>query len=369
MGCAGGGDGHGMPAVIDFEFNNRHGGNLQAAVRRYGIERGDWLDLSTGIAPWGWPVPSIPADVWQRLPEAECPLQQPAAAYYGCDPQAVLAVPGSQFAIQTLPTLLSPRRVAIPVLGYFEHRKAWQSAGHQLVNYGENEVERVDQMIEAGALDVVLVINPNNPSAARLEKTRLLKWRESLSQRGGLMIVDEAFMDAAPGESLAPACPRSGLVVLRSLGKFFGLAGLRLGFVLGDAGWLQKLQAKLGPWAVNGPAQYAGSRALADRDWQRGQRQRLNHWLPLQRQLLESIGRKCGWRVRSGPLFISLRLANTQAQTLADHLGQKGILVRRFVGPGAEPGCVRLGLVKDAIQLERLQLALEQFTHCRLQYE
>ena len=245
-------------------INITHGGDLDQAAREFGIPREKWLDLSTGIAPWSWPVSDIPTAVWQRLPAVDCPLRHAAAAYYGCPPDAVLAIPGSQFAIQTLPQLFPDNtRVAIPELGYFEHRKAWQKAGHQLVDYSDQALDQLELQIEAGELDVVLVINPNNPTATLLERTRLLHWCELLARRGGCLIVDEAFMDTEQRMSLASECPRPGLVVLRSLGKFFGLAGLRVGFVLAESPVLELLSQRLGPWAVNGPICNGSTQRLA----------------------------------------------------------------------------------------------------------
>lgn len=381
-------------------INYTHGGDLDRAAKEYGIPREHWLDLSTGIAPWSWPVPDIPQTIWQRLPSVECPLVGPAAEYYGCNPSAVLATPGSQFAIQSLPALFSSRRVALPVLGYFEHRKAWQAAGHQLVDYTDNSLDQLDAQIKSGEIDLVLVINPNNPTAATVEKEQLLIWSDLLAQRGGYLVIDEAFMDVDSTSSLAPYCPRPGLVVLRSLGKFFGLAGLRLGFVLAEATLRERLSKLLGPWAVNGPAQYLGARALADRVWQQVQRQRVQQALSAQTEMLQSVfsglnGHEAikresvnqGYehlaygKLVSGPLFISVFLKETVAIALSEQLGMRGIFVRRFfvpygavfvqhgsifvqhrptIGSQEQHGCLRFGLAKDNDQLLRLQKALKE---------
>lgn len=339
--------------------NCHHGGDLQGAVRRYGIARERWLDLSTGISPWGWPVPALPADVWQRLPEVECPLCKPAASYYGCEPQSVLAVPGSQFAIQTLPELLPVGRVAMPRLGYFEHRKAWLAQGHTLVDYPEGDSQALLQLIDAGAVDAAVVINPNNPSAARFDRNALLDAGQTLASREGLLVVDEAFMDSESGHSLAPDCPRPGLVVLRSLGKFFGLAGLRLGFVLADNSIQRQLQTTLGPWGISGPAQWVGLQALTDSGWQRVQRQRIAAAVSQQCQHLRSALAGHRWSITAGPLFVSVRLPDVDARALTDGLGRQGILVRRFDASGEEPACVRFGLVKNEAEARRLAQALQ----------
>jgi len=339
-------------------INITHGGDLDQAAQLFGVAREQWLDLSTGIAPWSWPVVDIPTEIWQRLPAVKCPFPQAAADYYGCKPEAVLAIPGSQFAIQTLPKLFPENtRVALPQLGYFEHRKAWHKAGHSLVDYNDGSLALLEGKIEAGELDVVLAINPNNPTTTLLGRDRLLHWCDLLARRGGCLIVDEAFMDSEPGMSLAAECPRPGLIVLRSLGKFFGLAGLRLGFVLAESPVLELLSERLGPWAVNGPAQYLGSRALADTDWHVEQRQRINEAMNEKIALLKSINWGGKSSVLQGPLYCSVSMPLKAVDRWYNQCGKQGILTRRFVRCEFD-GLLRFGLTKDAAQLERLAKAL-----------
>jgi len=339
--------------------NITHGGDLDQAVELFGIPRDQWLDLSTGIAPWSWPVPDIPTKVWQRLPAVTCPLPQAAAEYYGCKPESVLAIPGSQFAIQTLPKLFPENtRVALPQLGYFEHRKAWHKAGHSLVDYSDGSLELLEGKIEAGDLDVVLAINPNNPTTTLLGRDRLMHWCDLLARRGGCLIVDEAFMDSEPGMSLATECPRPGLIVLRSLGKFFGLAGLRLGFVLAESPVLELLAERLGPWAVNGPAQYLGRRAMMDTAWHAEQRQRISDAMDEQMALLSSINWGGKFSVLKGPLYCSVVMSLEAIERWHNLCGKQGILTRRFVRCQCD-GLLRFGLTNDAIQLERLATALQ----------
>lgn len=338
--------------------NITHGGDLDQATELFGIARDQWLDLSTGIAPWSWPVADIPAEVWRRLPAVKCPLPQAAAYYYGCTPEAVLAIPGSQFAIQTLPQLFPQNtRVAIPQLGYFEHRKAWHKSGHSLMDYSDGSLVELEEKIQAGELDVVLVINPNNPTTTLLGRDRLLRWCDLLARRGGCLIVDEAFMDTDQGMSLATECPRPGLIVLRSLGKFFGLAGLRLGFVLAETPVLELLAERLGPWAVNGPAQYLGCRALADTSWHTEQRRRINAAMNAQMALFSTINWGDRASVLQGSLYCSVVMPLKAVERWYQQCGQQGILVRRFMNCECD-GLLRFGLAKDAVELGRLEKAL-----------
>jgi len=188
-----------------------HGGRLRQAARRYSIPSGEWLDLSTGINPRGWPVPAPPRIAWSRLPEDDDGLEAAARAYYGS--RSLLAVAGSQAAIQALPRLRDRARVSVLHPGYFEHAHAWRCAGHQVISV---TAERLDAAVAAS--DVLVLIHPNNPTGARFPVDELLAWQARLDARGGWLVVDEAFMDATPEASLAPFCPRFGLILLRSLG-------------------------------------------------------------------------------------------------------------------------------------------------------
>ena len=205
-----------------------HGGRLNRAAATYGIAVDQWLDLSTGINPRSWPVPHIPEAVWQRLPEADDGLdaiardwaRAPAAA--GC-----VALPGSQAAIQLLPRLRAPGRVGVPSPGYAEHAHWWRAAGHEVVALAHDAVDEV-----LDTLDALVWIQPNNPTGLCLPRSMLRDWRERLAARGGWLVLDEAFADPTPEASLVADTGTEGLIVLRSIGKFFGLAGLRGGFCL-----------------------------------------------------------------------------------------------------------------------------------------
>lgn len=322
-----------------------HGGNLRQAVLKYGIPLADWLDLSTGINPNGWPVPAIPPQVWQRLPEDDDGLIDAACACYGA-PHA-LPVAGSQAAIQALPRLFSPRRVGVVRPGYAEHAHAWQAAGHEVVAVDPAQPKRA-------GLDVLLLIHPNNPTGQTYAPATLLDWRERLAARGGCLIVDEAFMDCAPAQGLAAHAGLPGLVVLRSLGKFFGLAGARVGFVLAAPELLARLAEPLGPWGVAGPARHVARLALQDGAWQAAARRTLIH----AGQRLAALLAHTGLPPAGGTaLFQWVRTA--QAPEIQHALAQRGVWVRRFEDPaslrfglpGSEAGWARLAHVLDEIRI------------------
>ncbi len=295
-----------------------HGGRLRAAAECHGIPLADWLDLSTGINPHGWPVPAIPSSAWARLPEDDDGLEQAARTYYGTD--SLLAVAGSQAAIQALPRLRPRGSVGVIAPGYNEHARAWQRAGHTVMPVS------VDALDSAAAdVDVLAVIHPNNPTGARFTTEILLHWHAQLAVRGGWLVVDEAFIDATPEQSLAPHCPRPGLIVLRSLGKFFGLAGARVGFVCAESGLLEALQALLGPWTVAAPSRQVATQALGDRDWQEAACRHLIRSGERLAALLTQYGlAPCG----GCALFQWVR--TPQAAALHEQLARRGILTRLF---------------------------------------
>jgi len=319
-----------------------HGGRLRAAAQRYGIPEGDWLDLSTGINPNGWPVPPLPADVWQRLPQDDDGLADAACAYYGTT--SLLAVSGSQAAIQALPSLRAPSKVVLVAPSYAEHAHAWRRHGHQVVGIPAEE------MLQADA-DVKVIVNPNNPTGKLFTRTELLDLRAQLAARGGWLVVDEAFIDAAPEHSLASVCPLPGLIVLRSLGKFFGLAGVRVGFVLAEENLLQQLAESLGPWPIAAPSRHVAMLALRDTEWQLAARESL----PQAAQRLAELLRTHGLEL-SGGCSLFQWVCREDAANMHEQLARQGILTRLF----EHPVSLRFGLPCDEAQWVRSADALSE---------
>ncbi|QXH52782.1 threonine-phosphate decarboxylase CobD [Pseudomonas fakonensis] len=322
-----------------------HGGRLLRAVKQYGIAREDWLDLSSGIAPWPYPIPPIAPDAWARLPETEDGLEEAARQYYGA--RHLLAVAGSQAAIQALPTLRPAGRVGVLSPCYAEHPQAWQRAGHQLVELDESQVDG-----ELERLDALVLVNPNNPTGQRVSRERLLAWHARLAERGGWLLVDEAFMDNTPEQSVVDCAERPGLIVLRSFGKFFGLAGVRLGCVVAEPALLQRLAELLGPWTVSGPARVLGQSCFVDQAAHQAQIQRCAQASQRLAVLLASSGLP-----PSGGCDLFQYVRSESAARLHDFLARRGILVRLFT----EPGAVRLGLPACAADEQRLALALADY--------
>ena len=248
-----------------------HGGDLEAARRLFPDAPKPFIDLSTGINPNPYPLPPLPAELFARLPDAAATahLAAAAATSYGAPSAAhVVPAPGTQILLPLVAGLVRPGRAAILSPTYNEHAHAARLAGHSVIAARESAA--------LGDADLAIVTNPNSPDGRLIEREALLALAAKLRARGGVLVVDEAFMDVGPpGFSLAGDVGRGNLIVLRSFGKFFGLAGIRLGFALLDQPSAVRLAAMLGPWAVSGPALAIGTAALADTAWIEATRHRL----------------------------------------------------------------------------------------------
>jgi cobalamin biosynthesis protein CobC len=325
-----------------------HGGNLTLAAQKYGIPLDSWLDLSTGINPDHYPIPAIPHHLWQRLPDEHDGLTEAACRYYGC--VSVLPTAGSQAALQVLPKLRPPCKVAMPSTMYQEHAHAWLSQGHTVQFFADTP--DADILSQA---DVVLVCNPNNPTGKRFTPASLLAWHSTLAERGGWLVVDEAFMDATPNDSIAAQAHLEGLFVLRSLGKFFGLAGLRVGFLVAKQQYLTAVQEIIGPWPMAGASRYIATQALLDTEWQHHTREALlNASKRLQLLLTQS-----GLSPQGGTALFHY-IAGPHAQIMQDQLAKQGVWTRVFQAPAA----LRLGLPANHLptnnRWRKLESALNQ---------
>lgn len=249
-----------------------HGGQLEVYAKHYGIAKSDWLDLSTGINPNGYAQPNLPDAVFRDLPSEDDGLQQVASDYYGSDD--VLMVPGSSWAIQCVPAVLHTyvtpiKKVLLPALGYSEHARAWQALGVDIVFY-----HNLPTTVQLQDCNVCVLINPNNPCAHLFSREKVLEIAQQLHKKSAWLIVDEAFIDTQPQNSVVKnRC--DNVIVFRSLGKFFGLAGLRVGAIMANNEVLQRCKKRLPPWALNHPARFITKQALQDTLWIKQTRSRL----------------------------------------------------------------------------------------------
>ena len=323
-----------------------HGGALDRAMAEYGGARADWIDLSTGINPVAYPLPDISPEIWARLPDAGLEADALAAArgYYGFgDKAGVVSAPGTQGLIQLYPHLALPGNAMVIGPTYEEHAQSLGLAGRD-VRY-ERSLSSLDEEDM-----IAVVVNPNNPDGKRIPADAILFAADRLAERGGLLVVDEAFADTDAKDSVAAHAGMDGLLVLKSFGKFFGLAGVRLGFAAGTPEIAGVLAAMLGPWAVSGPALAIAGRAYLDERWIGATRVRL----AADRRALEAGLKAAGLQVLGGTdLFVLAR--HFQAAHIWRELAGRHILVRKFAHAA---DLMRVGVPKDEVALARLKAAL-----------
>ncbi len=324
----------------------QHGGNLSRARALFPHAPEPWVDLSTGISPHSYPHSPLPDNAFTRLPDvasAERLKALAAAAYGASSPAHVAAGPGTQILLPMVADLIARKgQAAVLSPTYAEHARAARLAGFEV-----SETAELDRLTE---VDLAVIVNPNNPTGRIVPRADLLALAAIMRAKGGLLVVDEAFMDVSEASSVADAVDAGGLVVLRSFGKFYGMAGLRLGFVISHPQTIARIQNRLGPWAVSGPALHVANEALGDTAWQNAMRLKLKE----EAARLDALLGAAGIPVVGGTsLFRFIR--DPRAQVIFRHLGEQGILVRRFE---ERPDDLRIGLPSES-DWPRLEGALK----------
>jgi len=316
-----------------------HGGNLDLAQQRFGGRTDDWIDLSTGINRVPYPVGEVSTHAWTALPShAEIEALHRAAQHAYRTRAPIVATGGAQAAIQLLPQLGSPGRARILAPTYNEYAGVLSAAGW--------DVQEVSELGALASADLAIVVNPNNPDGRNHAPKDLL----ALLPRVGRLVIDESFADSVPQTSLAPEADRPGLLVLRSFGKFYGLAGLRLGFAIGHAADIDKLAAMSGPWPVSGAAIAIGCRALRDGAWSEATSERLARDCAR----LDEMARGQGWRLVGGASLFRL-YETPDALAAQEKLARSQIWSRVFAH---NPAWLRLGLPGSESEWTRLAEAL-----------
>jgi len=304
-----------------------HGGGIDAACARWGGARGDWLDLSTGINPRPYPIPALPADAWTALPDhaAHAALEQAARRFWAIpDSAAVIAAPGASALIARIPALLPPAQVAIPGPTYNEHARAFRACGWTVAD---------------DATEAAVIVHPNNPDG-----------RLHPAPQTPFAVIDESFCDVTPDASHIRHATRPGTVILKSFGKFWGLAGARLGFAIGDPALVDRLKPMIGPWAVSGPTLTIATAALSDNAWAQDTRARLT----TDARRLDTLLSQAGATPLGGTTLF--RLYDTPDAALwQDRLARHRILTRIFP---YSTRWLRLGL-PDGDGWARLETALK----------
>lgn len=312
-----------------------------------------WIDLSTGINPHSYPHSPVPASAFARLPEpgAAEELKQLAAAHFGAPSASHITLsPGTQMLMPLLAQIVLSRGAksgAVLSPAYAEHARTARMAGLT--------VTEVENLGDLSAHDYAVVVNPNNPDGRITDRDALLCLADSMRGKGGVLVVDEAFVEAGGAESLANAADHDALIVLRSFGKFYGMAGVRLGFAIAHPTTTAALDARLGPWAVSGPALNIATEALADEEWQSFMRLQLAK----EARRMNDLLKKAGLEIAGGTSLFTL-VQDKRATALFEHLGKRGILVRVF---DERPSDIRFGLPGSEAEWQRLEAALLTFDH------
>ncbi len=324
----------------------KHGGDLTQAMAEFGGTADEWLDLSTGINPWPYPIRKLPDSAWQRLPsraDEQALLVAARSAYRVPEGAGIVAANGTQALIQLLPRLAPDGAVAIVGPTYNEHSSAWSDAGHAIAAIGD--------IAELPAhVTHAVIVNPNNPDGRIVEPHRLAEVAAVLQRRGGWLVIDEAFADVDAGISAVASCGKLPIVILRSFGKFYGLAGIRLGFAIATPDIANRIRTVLGPWAVSGPALHVGAKTLGDVYWVLPTRVRL----AAQAIKLDGVLMDAGFEIVGGTSLYRLA-RHRDASALHRRLAQKKIWCRSF---DWSREMLRFGLPENAAALDRLAAAL-----------
>lgn len=341
----------------------RHGGDLLRALELYGGDYEQWLDLSTGISPWNYPIPAFDESTWRNLPRPDDALLKVASNYYGCRPSEIIATPGSQLSIRLIAQCVDPKQtVAIPSIGYQEHAASWALAGHTVIRY--RGADELADLIERACITSAVIINPNNPTGERFTAQRLQDFANGLS---GVLIVDEAFADLHRNADTSPCTKEfeSNLIRFKSIGKFFGLAGARIGFTIGVHSAITKVEQLLSPWSIAAPSAELAILALSDVQWHQHQIDRINRHAKQQRTVIASAKRHLpDCEIADQGLFFSLFSSDDAITKLHQHLITHKIWSRLGdsyqAQNGSERNWLRLSLAGE--DLNRLSKAFASIT-------
>ena len=318
-----------------------HGGGLDAAMAQFGGLRDDWIDLSTGINPTPYPLPGIPARFWQALPDSgdQMALKAAARRFWSIpDSAGIAAASGVSALIAALPRLAEPATVGIAQPTYNEHAASFAAFGWNVNTHPAHAPAQPP-------MQASVYVHPNNPDGRLWSRDTILANHKTLT------IIDESFCDICPQDSHIDLAERPGFIILKGLGKFWGLAGVRLGFAVATPDTIMALEQMLGPWAISGPAQHIGRAALSDTAWADKTRAQLFEDAT---RLDRIVTRKFGANPRGTSLFRLYDVADAQA--CFEKLAQARILSRIF--PYSKT-LIRLGLPGPAADWARLQQVLE----------
>ena len=330
-----------------------HGGNSDQAAAHFGHDPNNMLDLSTGISPRAYPTADVTAQSWNQLPshsQLDTCLAAARRAYEVPEKLGIMAGAGTQSLLQFIPSLLPCGGIVwIDEPTYNEHRPAWEAAGHQVITGDTN----------LGKAQSAVIVAPNNPTG-KFVHDAIMATAKQTAATGGIMLIDGAFAmpaaaDPAASDLLGALVAFPHVVHIRSFGKFFGMAGLRLGFAIGAAVHMDQLQRCVGPWAVSSVALDIGNTALNDTVWQAQHSQ----FLRQQTEQLQMVLTRANLKILGGTTLFQT-IQSSRANHLHDHLAKAAIWTRKF---SQMPDLLRFGVPANAADFARLSESLNNWRH------
>lgn len=324
-------------------MKNDHGGNVAEISRRYGIAEDKIIDFSANINPLGYPtfakVTAIREfDSILNYPDiASFDLVSALSEYHGIDGDHILAGNGSTEFIYWLPMVFRPGKALIVAPAFSEYERGLRVINSQ-VSYCYTE-EKTGFTVDTSALcsrlregfDILYFCNPANPTGVLTSKDELCKVIACAMKSGTIAVVDEAFIDFVEEESIKKEIFRfSNLIVLRSMTKFFGIPGLRVGYLMASTQCISKIREVKPPWMVNTLGQKVAACAVLDSDYIRDTRR----YVTIGRKVLrDSIDGTPGLKTYGSSanfVFVSMdrQRLGLNSTGLRDRLIQEGILIR-----------------------------------------
>ncbi|UYH50737.1 aminotransferase class I/II-fold pyridoxal phosphate-dependent enzyme [Candidatus Kirkpatrickella diaphorinae] len=340
---------HHDAVIPDISAFGAHGGSVLAFQRAFPEAPLPWYDLSTGVNPFHYPTGDLPEDALRALPEAEtlARLRQAAAKAYECDASLIVAAPGTQAIIGLLPYLLRPPRVYVETPTYTGHEESWRGAGIACTA----RADLMTSTIDPGCTSILC--RPNNPDGRRSTLRELQEYAALIAQSRGTLIIDASFADFET-TSYAALLENPAVIMLRSFGKTYGLAGLRLGFAMGRHPMMTRLATAFGPWPVHGLALHTGINALEDAAW----RLKMADKLTVHAEKLRAMMAHAGFSFVGGTPLFSL-FSHPRAGHFWRSFAAKGVATRRFHD---KPEWLRLGTPGNAAMFDRLETAINMAT-------
>lgn len=327
-----------------------HGGNRLEISRRYAIAEDAIIDFSSNINPLGCPSSVRPlvrngVALLTAYPDSHClELREALAAAWGCSSQHIIAGNGSTELIHLLPRVLRPRRALIFTPTFSEYEASLRAAGCAIhtISLRDGEGFRMPAREAISFLprvDVLYLCNPNNPTGTLAEPNLLAALLAAAEKQKVLVVVDEAFMDFAPDHSLVrSAGRRNNLLVLRSMTKFFGIPGIRLGYLVGPPQLIKRLYRHKEPWTVNTLAQKIGIACMAEHRFAAETRRFVAAERAYLFSRLQSIPGLQPIPSAANYLLLKITCRRLSSAIVYEELARRGILVRdcrSFKGMGA----------------------------------